>query len=260
MKLYQQSFPQQGKPALVLLHGWGMHADVWQPALESLQQHFSVYLYDLPGLGRSNGLTSEYSFAALADAVLQEAPDKAHWLGWSLGGTVALAAAVNAPERVLSLVTVASNPCFVQRDDWLSAMSSDVFSEFQSSLAEDSQKTLTRFIMLQTQGALLGRETLRSLKKQLALYKTQLPVALAETLALLAQDQRALVSQIRCPMLAMWGELDQLVPVSIQSQLKRLNPAIEQQVFESAGHLPFYSHTDQFVARLCQFVGLSNDE
>lgn len=260
MKLYQQSFPRDGKPALVLLHGWGMYADVWQPVLESLQQHFSVYLYDLPGLGRSSGLSLEYSFTALADAILQEAPEQAHWLGWSLGGTVALAAAVRAPERVLSLVTVASNPCFVQRDGWQQGMPAGVFFEFQSSLAEDCQKTLTRFVMLQTQGALLGRETLRSLKKQLALYKTQLPAALAETLALLAQDQRDLVSQIRCPMLAIWGELDQLVPVSIQSQFEQLNPAVEQQVFASAGHLPFYSHTDQFVARLCQFVGLNHGE
>lgn len=52
------------------------------------------------------------------EAVLQQAPDKAIWLGWSLGGLVASQIALTHPERVQALVTVASSPCFSARDEW----------------------------------------------------------------------------------------------------------------------------------------------
>lgn len=54
----------------------------------------------------------------MAEAVLQQAPDKAIWLGWSLGGLVASQIALTHPERVQALVTVASSPCFSARDEW----------------------------------------------------------------------------------------------------------------------------------------------
>ncbi|MFP1484396.1 alpha/beta fold hydrolase [Escherichia coli] len=44
-----------------------------------------TYLVDLPGFGRSRGFGA-LSLADMAEAVLQQAPDKAIWLGWSLGG------------------------------------------------------------------------------------------------------------------------------------------------------------------------------
>ncbi len=58
------------------------------------------------------------SLADMAEAVLQQAPDKAIWLGWSLGGLVASQIVLTHPERVQALVTVASSPCFSARDEW----------------------------------------------------------------------------------------------------------------------------------------------
>jgi len=252
MSLYQQRVAQTGKPELVLLHGWGMNAEVWQPVLEPLSRHFSLTLFDLPGLGRSSERPQSYSFEAVAERLLQDAPEQAHWLGWSLGGTVATAAAVKAPERVLSLTTVASNPCFVQRDDWSNAMTDEVFTGFQLALQENAAKTLSRFIMLQTQGGSAAREILRTLK---GLLKVGEPSALAESLALLAEDQRSMLADVQCPLLTVWGEQDQLVPVATADLLKALKPEQQSLVVAGAGHLPFLSDTEQFVKTLCDFIG-----
>ncbi|MBY4678530.1 pimeloyl-ACP methyl ester esterase BioH [Marinobacterium arenosum] len=257
MSLYRQTFAEPGKPELVLLHGWGMHSDVWQPLIEPLRQHFSLTLFDLPGLGRSTTCPQPYTLEALADSLLAEAPAQAHWLGWSLGGSVATAVAAKAPQRVLSLTTLASNPCFVQRADWPWAMTREIFDGFQQSLADNPTKTLNRFVMLQTQGADAGREILRSLKGLLALYPEQPPVALADSLALLVDDRRALLSDVQCPMLALWGERDQLVPAEIAEAMAQLKPDLQQQVYDGAGHLPFLSHSAQFVDQLCRFTGVA---
>ena len=69
----------------------------------------------------------------MAEVVLRQAPDKAIWLGWSLGGLVASQIALTHPERVLALVTVASSPCFSARDEW-PGIKPDVLAGFQQQL------------------------------------------------------------------------------------------------------------------------------
>ena len=38
-------------PALVLLHGWGLHGGIWQTLLPQLEKHYTVHNVDLPGFG-----------------------------------------------------------------------------------------------------------------------------------------------------------------------------------------------------------------
>ena len=44
-----------GNCHLVLLHGWGLNAEVWRCISEELASQFTVHLVDLPGYGRSRG-------------------------------------------------------------------------------------------------------------------------------------------------------------------------------------------------------------
>lgn len=133
----------QGNVHLVLLHGWGLNAEVWRCIDEELSSHFTLHLVDLPGFGRSRGFGA-LSLADMAEVVLRQAPDKAIWLGWSLGGLVASQIALTHPERVLALVTVASSPCFSARDEW-PGIKPDVLAGFQQQLSDDFQRTVERF-------------------------------------------------------------------------------------------------------------------
>lgn len=139
----------------MLLHGWGLNAEVWRCIDEELSSHFTLHLVDLPGFGRSRGFGA-LSLADMAEAVLRQAPDKAIWLGWSLGGLVASQIALTHPERVQALVTVASSPCFSARDEW-PGIKPDVLAGFQQQLSDDFQRTVERFLALQT----MGTETAR---------------------------------------------------------------------------------------------------
>ena len=78
----------EGDCHLVLLHGWGLNAQVWDCITPQLASHFTLHLVDLPGYGRSGGFGA-MSLEAMAQRVLEQAPPQAVWLGWSLGGLVA---------------------------------------------------------------------------------------------------------------------------------------------------------------------------
>src|SRR5947209_11051646 len=81
-----------GEEALVLLHGIGGRAEVWEPQLAEFSAKRTVIAWNMPGYGGSTPL-SQMTFPALADAlaVLLDslAPRRIHLVGHSMGGMVA---------------------------------------------------------------------------------------------------------------------------------------------------------------------------
>ena len=239
-----------GRPYLVMLHGWGMNSDVWGTFADMLAQHFSLFLIDLPGLGRSQERLVPYTSDAVVELLSGVVPERAHWLGWSMGGQIATVFAASYPERVTKLVTVASNPCFVQRDNWSCAMPEATHSAFETSLAENETKTLMRFAMLQTQGAEQGKLILKYLKALIA----QTDHAYAyESLAPLREDVRNCLAMLSMPVLQLFGEKDLLVPVDVVEACRGLLES-ESHIYPDAGHLPFVSHQQQVVDDVRHFL------
>lgn len=233
-------------PDLVLLHGWGLSSDIWGEFADRLAERFRVTLIDLPGLGRS-GPAGDMSLAAAVGALLDVAPECAHWLGWSLGGQLALAVAKQAPERVKSLSLIAANPCFVARDDWPCAMAPDVLNAFVESLVDNEAKTLQRFAALQTRGSVRARDELKQLKAVIANAE---PQALAPALMLLESDLRPALAALSCPAQLILGAEDQLVPQALAVEAQHLNNNLSAEVLEQSAHLPFISHADKVLASI----------
>ncbi len=64
-----------GNCHLVLLHGWGLNAEVWRCISEELASQFTVHPVDLPGYGRSHGYGA-MTLEDMAEQVLEAAPQK----------------------------------------------------------------------------------------------------------------------------------------------------------------------------------------
>lgn len=240
---------------LVLLHGWGMNAAVWEPLLPALELRWRVTRIELPGHGESAASAS--GLEAWVDALLAAAPAKAIWLGWSLGGLLALAAAARAPERINQLCLLAATPCFVQNADWSSAMPAQTFSQFAEQLSADVQGTVKRFLGLQVRGSEEARPLLRQLGDAMAQRPAASTAALADGLALLQNtDLRAELAGLTVPVSALLGERDTLVPSTLADALTELNPAVQVSVQAGAAHAPFLSHPEGFLAWLEQACGV----
>lgn len=102
-------------PALVLLHGFTGSAAGWAPFVAGAGCSFGTIAIDLLGHGGSDAPAdpARYRLERTVDdlaAILERLRvARAAWLGYSMGGRVALGAAVLAPERVGALVLVGAS-------------------------------------------------------------------------------------------------------------------------------------------------------
>ncbi len=239
----------EGNCHLVLLHGWGLNAQVWDCITAELASHFTLHLVDLPGYGRSQGFGA-LTLDEMAEIVLARAPQKAIWLGWSLGGLVASQVALTAADRVSALVTVASSPCFSAEGDW-PGIKPEVLSGFQQQLREDFQRTVERFLALQTMGTETARADARKLKSAVLALPIPGEAVLNGGLEILKTvDLREPLAGLTLPFLRIYGRLDGLVPRKIVPLLDEMWPASESVIFPKAAHAPFISHPEEFCQAL----------
>lgn len=247
-----------GRP-VVFLHGWGMHGGVFKPLGEHLARVNTVAAVDLPGHGES----ARYDqFADLAQhcgylveqlsGLLQEGVTL---VGWSLGGLLAQAIAVEYPQYVDKLVLLCSTPCFRRREDWSCAMESGVLAGFAADLMRDYQTTLSRFLGLQFMGAQNQKENLRRARELVFARPQPLRDMLQQGLHLLeTTDLRQQLHAIRCPTLIINAERDSLVPSCAGQYLVENLPNARCVIIKSAGHAPFLSHSRLVTNFLDRFI------
>jgi len=106
----------KGEP-LLLIHGFTGSVDAWgEDTLKGLSQGFQVVAVDLLGHGASD--VSEDPERYATDEMLRDlcqvldaaAVDRARWLGYSMGGRIALAGAIRRPSRVSALILESASP------------------------------------------------------------------------------------------------------------------------------------------------------
>ena len=247
MSLYTES--AGNGPDLVMIHGWGLHSGIWDDFAPLLEANFRVTCVDLPGHGRS-GWRGEDSLEEWVDAVLAVVPKRAAWLGWSLGGLVAMRAAQRHPRHVSALVTLASTPCFVRQPGWQSAMLPSLLETFSVELVQDYARTLERFLSLQVRGSERANAVLKALRATLLAQGEPDAAALLAGLDILrSSDLREGLKSLDRPWLMIMGERDMLVPVNAGRETSTLCATARLEVIEGAGHAPFLA-APQAVARL----------
>jgi len=98
-------------PAVILIHGLGSYIPAWKQTIPALSEKYRVIALDLPGFGKSSKDIEAYSipFFVKTVASLQDSLgiEKAAWVGHSMGGQVALRAAISYPEKISKLVLLA---------------------------------------------------------------------------------------------------------------------------------------------------------
>jgi len=220
----------ESKIALRILGGWGVASAVLADWVDSLAGEFDVQLVEIPDLQVGEYLSPEERNRRL----LQSAPAQAYWLGWSLGGAIALDLAAQVPTAVRGVITLGTNPCFVAREGW-PGMDAKTFDAFSKAYQQDARKTLQRFAALQVSGANDPRTQLRLVRANL-----QPPEAvLADLLSLLALNRCKLVEQLEVPLLSILAADDALVPAKVAQKLAGLGSRVRAEIICSASHMLF---------------------
>ena len=239
---------------LVLIHGWAMHGGIFAPLADLLSAHFRVHRVDLPGHGNHRDFAPGALDPLVCARAIAASTPPAIWLGWSLGGLVALQGALDDPAQVRGIIEVACSPRFVIGDDWPHGVAASVFAEFAAALETRFETAIERFLALETLGSPHAREELRTLRAHVFARGAPVPAALHEGLAILDRsDLRASLADLRVPSLWIAGRRDRLV-VPAAMQWAAAHGAHSEYLELAAGHAPFLSHAPAMTDAILRFA------
>jgi pimeloyl-[acyl-carrier protein] methyl ester esterase len=231
-----------------------MNARVFDALAQRLAADFDLQLLDLPGHGGRAPL-ADNTLAAWAEDLAQQLPAGATVLGWSLGGQVAMRAALDHPHKIGRLILLASTPKFVAAADWDRGMAIADLEAFGASLLADPAATLLRFLSLQTRGMTGQKALLQQLRQTLLAAPPAAAAALAAGLAILRDsDLRAELGKLMQPTLVVHGAADTLTPAAAGAWLAAALPAARHVELARAAHAPHLSHVDEVAAAITGFV------
>jgi len=232
--------------AVVLLHGWGFHGGIWKDFTHSLRgAGREVHVVNLPGHG--NAPMSDPSLEGFVSHVQESVPTGAVWVGWSLGGVVAMAAAASSG-TVGALTLISASPRFIIGTDWPHAVAPERLAELETSIQQEWRGAWSRFLTLQLRG--LDNATIRRFRAEMLAYPPSQDALTAGLQILRNTDLRSQLVRITCPVSVVLGGKDPLVPVEMSVDLSKLCPHWKIDCLPVAGHLPFLTHPAEVVSRI----------
>lgn len=100
----------EGKPVLILVHGWANDRTIWDTQVAHFSQKYEVINLDLPGFGESGNKREKFTIESFGDDVAtviqQLGLEQAVLVGFSMGGPVVIEAAIRVPGQVTGVVLV----------------------------------------------------------------------------------------------------------------------------------------------------------
>lgn len=225
---------------LVLFHGWAFTHAVWQSLADKLADSFTLYCVDLPGFGQSDLL----DWPDFKKKLCRLLPESFAVLGWSLGGLYAMRLACETPQ-VSHLISIASSPCFLQKDTW-PGVQPETLMQFYQNIRQNPVKTIKAFIQLQQ-----GKQPV---DRRLLSYDAEALGLLQGLKDLNAWDLRSALSQYDHPACFIFGRLDAITPAKTMTAMQQDYPHFQYHLISKAAHIPFLSHLDDCSKILQEFL------
>ncbi len=264
---FQISYQTSGSGFPVLLiHGLGASSVTWKQTIKALAPQFCVFAPDMPGCGESDAPETEYSIEFLTQSMLKFMDavgiQKAHVVGHSLGGGVALGIHQRQPERIEKLALV-SSAGLGKAMHWLLRMCSlpgapkiITFLSSPQSLAPQAsrafeQRRMRRLRAEYDPAAPTVLEKLRSPEIRRAFLRM-----LRESSGINGQRVSATpyIMNIQNPVLIVWGAKDQTIPVLHGIAAATLIPNAHLEIIPKCYHRPPVESPSEFNSILENFL------
>ena len=264
---HDMAYRREGSgPALLLLHGIAGSSRTWRDVIPLLVDRFTVIAPDFMGHGLSEKPVGDYSLGAFASGIRDFLEvldiDRATVVGQSFGGGVAMQLAYQHPELCERLVLVDSGG-LGREVNWILRFMTLPGSEYVMPLifpkfVRNWGDSLFRSI--NDRGIHLGRiaemwsvyASLAEADNRQAFARTIRSVIEPGGQTVSAMDRLYLASSL--PTLIIWGDRDDIIPVSHARAAHEAIPGSRLVIIEGVGHFPQIEAPDQFVAALVDFV------
>lgn len=226
-----------GEPALLFIHGGLADRSFWDAQLETFGSRHRTIALDLPGHGESGANREKWGIPEFGEDVkaVADAEELARVIlfGNSLGGPVAVEAALLMPERVLGVVGVDT----FQRLDY--RVSAEEARQRAESFREDFAGSVKRMTeMLFHPDA--DRTILEDAGRRMG--KTQPAAACGMFLGLAGYSTEAAVRRLRAPLRAINGDL---FATDVQA-VRHIKADFDVIVMNHMGHYPMLERPGEF--------------
>ncbi|XP_057530210.1 pheophytinase, chloroplastic isoform X2 [Amaranthus tricolor] len=249
-------------PPIVLVHGFGASAFHWRYNIPELAKKYKVYAVDLLGFGWSEKALIDYDAIIWRDQVVdfinEIVKEPAVVVGNSLGGFTALATAASLPDKVVGVVLLNSAGQFgdpnAKPDE--TQVEANILEKFIIKPLKDIfQRVFLGFLFWQAKQP----ARIESVLKSVYINSSNVDDYLVESITQPATDPKAsevyyrlmsrfmsnqrkytldsLLSQLSCPLLLLWGDLDPWVGPTKAIKIKEFYPNTTV-VNLQAGHCP----------------------
>lgn len=266
---HQRAYRLAGSgPVLLLLHGLGCDSSTWLPLMPRLAERFTVIAPDLLGHGASAKPRGDYSVGGYAngmrDLLTLLGVDKVTVVGHSFGGGIAMQYAYQFPERTERLALIAPGGLGPEVSVFIRALT------LPGTSAVLSLAGLPPFRPFVAGGlTALSRSRLphtRDLAEVADIYRRMLcdprgRFAVRHVTSavvdwrgqVVTMTDRAYLTRLM-PMCVVWGDADDVIPVSHAYAAAALAPAAQVHVVRRAGHFPHKEKPGEVAQILTDFV------
>lgn len=246
----------EGDP-LILLHGMFGMSDNLMPIAREFAQHCKVYVPDLRNHGRSPW-HQKMSFSIMAGDVVrlmeQQGIRKAHIMGHSLGGKVAMAIALEQPQRVKSLIVADMSPCsYPARHDQIIKGLKHV-SQMDITTRREADSVLSGFVEEEGVRRFLLKSLVKNEQTELLQWRFNLDAVAANYHKL--RESVIWDMPFEGETLFIKGELSDYIVSEHEEPIRAAFPNFQFKMIQNVGHWLHAEKPDAFVKVVSRFLGL----
>src|SRR3954452_6399093 len=247
----------RGREDVLLLHGLGAAKSSFFETAATLSPYYRVHALDFPGFGGSSKPPlAPYSARCFADTVVQVMDqlgiERAHLVGNSMGGRVAIEVGLRAPERVRSLGLLCPAVAFIKRA-W-----HPIVRLARSELGLIPHRYPRRAVQSQLGSMFWDPDSLDPALADVVVDEFQRVYGSAGArYAFLCAARNiyldapwgkngfyARLADLEAPALFIWGTHDRLIPAAFKRHVAEWLPTAEQVVLDRCGHVPQVEHPE----------------
>jgi 3-oxoadipate enol-lactonase len=250
---FEDQGPRSGLP-VVLIHGFPFDHSMWEPQVQALKDRYRVVVYDVRGLGRTPAGAAPPSMEGFVDDLLILLDllglPAAVLCGLSMGGYIALQAALRVPRRIQGLVladTRSQADTEQGRRNRLDAIKGIEADGLQPFAEESLRKVFAPGTLAR------GLPCVDAIRRTI-LKSDPRGVCFASRAIMSRADTTALLPRIAAPALVLCGEHDGLTPPAVGEDMARAIPGGRFARVPDAGHLSSIENPRAFNRELLGFL------
>ena len=256
-------------PPVVLIHGWPLSGDSWDPISHALAEAgYKAIAYDRRGFGRSSQPSGGYDYDTFADdlaEVLQfhDASENITLVGFSMGGgEIARYMSRHSGKGVSKIALISSVvPYMLQDETNPDGVPQATFDEMTQAMLEDRAAFFTGFFRDFYGVGLINHPVSDEVLhlSWITAMQAGLRPTLAAAKAFATTDFRPDLQHFKVPTLLIHGTADKTVPIDPTArEVARRVPGATLMEYDGAAHGIFASHTEQLKNDLLAFIAGDN--